>query len=263
MLTRALAPLAMMALTGIQLAAQGRQMRCDDDRDDGWGERYCTIAERTLRPGGVIRVNAHPNGGVSVVGWDRSEIQLRAKISARARSEARAEELGQAVELVIDGTKISAEGPRTSNRESWWVSFELRVPRNSDLYLRAQNGGIDVADVRGDMDLATVNGGLTLNGLAGDVRAETQNGGVDVGLEGRRWEGAGLDVQTVNGGVELSIPDRYSAVLETGTVNGGLEFDFPVEVRGRLSRRITTTLGDGGPKVRVMTTNGGVSVRRG
>jgi len=38
--------------------------------------------------------------------------------------------------------------------------------------------------------------------------------------------------------------------------------DFPVEVRGRLGRRLTTTLGDGGPTVRVVTTNGGVKVSR-
>lgn len=262
MSSRMLVALGLSAVMAGQAAAQGRSMSCREDRDDGWGERYCTVEERTIRPGGVIRVDAHPNGGVSVIGWDRAEIQLRAKVSARARSASRAEELGRAVQLKIDGTEISVEGPRTSNRESWWVSFELRVPRNSDLHLRAENGGIEVADVRGEIDLATVNGGLSLNGLGGDVRAQTTNGGVDVGLEGRRWDGAGLDVQTINGGIELAIPDRYSAVLETGTVNGGLDFDFPVQVRGRLSRRITTTLGDGGPRIRVTTTNGGVSVRR-
>ncbi len=244
-------------------ARRGGGLSCRDDNDDDWGERYCNIQEKTLKAGGTIRVNAHPNGGVTVVGWDGTEIELRAKISARARSEERAEEIGQSVKLQISGVDISADGPRLHNRESWWVSFELRVPRNSDLWIRAQNGGIDIAEVHGDIDLGTINGGLSLRGLGGDVRAETTNGGVDVELEGRRWNGTGLSVTTVNGGVDLAIPDRYSAELETGTVNGGIDFDFPVQVRGRLSRRITTTLGEGGPPVRVMTTNGGVTVRRG
>jgi hypothetical protein len=88
------------------------------------------------------------------------------------------------------------------------------------------------------------------------------NGGVTVELDGERWEGSGLDVQTTNGGVHLSLPSRYNARLETGTVNGGLQFDFPVTVQGRLSRRLTTDLGSGGALIRVVTTNGGVTVAR-
>jgi DUF4097 and DUF4098 domain-containing protein YvlB len=250
-------------LAGPMAAQQGGGLSCrgSDDRDD-WGERFCSIEKRTIRAGGLIRVEAQPNGGVTVIGTDGNEIQLTALIQARGRTEDRARDLGGSVRIVLDGTRIGAEGPKTANRENWSVSFELRVPRTSDLWIRSQNGGIYVTDVSGEMDLGTVNGGLTLNGLSGDVLAETTNGGVDVTLEGRRWQGAGLTVRTVNGGVELSIPDRYSAELEAGTVNGGLDFDFPISVRGRLNRRVSATLGDGGPPIRVTTTNGGVSVRR-
>jgi hypothetical protein len=68
---------------------------------------------------------------------------------------------------------------------------------------------------------------------------------------------------TSNGGVHLLIPSSYSAQLETGTTNGGIDIDFPVTVRGRIGRRITTELGRGGPLIRAITTNGGVDVRRG
>ena len=66
-----------------------------------------------------------------------------------------------------------------------------------------------------------------------------------------------------NGGVRVRIPEGYSARLETGTVNGGIDIDFPVTVRGRIGRQVTTDLGQGGATVRVMTTNGGVVIRRG
>lgn len=251
-------------LSASELAAQGRgglSCRGSEDRDD-WGERFCSIESRTIEAGGVIRVEAQPNGSVTVVGIDGNQIRLTAKIQARGRTEKRARELGEAVRIVLNQTSIEAQGPKTTSREHWSVSYELRVPRTSDLWIRSQNGGIQVTDVNGEMDLGTVNGGLTLNGLSGDVRAETTNGGVDVALEGRRWQGAGLTVRTENGGVELSIPERYSAELETGTVNGGLDFDFPITVRGRINRRVNATLGEGGPPIRVTTTNGGVSVRR-
>jgi len=232
------------------------------DRGNDWGESYCTIEERTLSGRGTIRVDAAPNGGVTVVGWDRNEIQLRARISANAHSEDRAEEIGKDVRVRISGLEVSSDGPRTDRRESWSVSYELHVPRRSSLWVRSTNGGIRVADVTGQMDLQTRNGGLALHALGGDVRAETTNGGVEVALDGRRWDGQGLDVTTRNGGVRVTVPDDYSAELETGTVNGGLDIDFPVRVSGRISRRISTRLGDGGPLIRVMTTNGPVSIRR-
>ena len=81
-----------------------------------------------------------------------------------------------------------------------------------------------------------------------------------------RWEGETLDVKTTNGGVHLSIPDGYSAHLETGTANGRVRFGFPVNAptneRGRYSNQISTDLGTGGPTIRVITTNGGVHVGR-
>jgi hypothetical protein len=239
------------------------RLDCDDrDWHNDRAETHCVIVERNLRPGsGAVRVDAHPNGGVTVVGWDRNEIRLRVKVKATAGSRARAEELVRGVEIRTGGNDIRADGPDTERRESWYATFELQVPRTSDLWVRARNGGIDVADVRGDIDLSTQNGGLHLRSLGGNVRGHTTNGGVDVMLDGRRWDGEGLDVRTTNGGVKLTVPRGYSAELETGTVNGGLDIEFPVQVRGRVTRRLTTTLGDGGPPIRVVTTNGGVSVR--
>jgi hypothetical protein len=253
------------ALAVSSAAAQERwDLSCRDRDHSDWGRGYCDIQEQTIRPGrGAIRVNAHPNGGVTVIGWDRDEIVLRSKITARARTEDRAEEIGREVRVRVRGTEIDADGPESRNREWWSVSFELRVPRNSDLWVRAHNGGIEVAEVKGDIDLGTTNGGLSLRALGGNVRGQTTNGGVDVELVGREWDGRGLDVETTNGGIDLTVPDRYSADLETGTVNGGLEIDFPIQVRGRLSKQINTKLGDGGAPIRAVTTNGGVSIRRG
>ena len=48
---------------------------------------------------------------------------------------------------------------------------------------------------------------------------------------------------------------------ETGTVNGGMSIDFPVTIWGNIGRRITTTLGSGGPRIRAVTTNGAVRIR--
>jgi len=72
--------------------------------------------------------------------------------------------------------------------------------------------------------------------------------------------GEGLDLQTTNGGATVYVPRGYNALLETGTTNGGMRVDFPITVRGSLTRYISTQQRSGGPRVRVVTTNGGVRI---
>jgi DUF4097 and DUF4098 domain-containing protein YvlB len=136
------------------------------------------------------------------------------------------------------------------------------VPHSSNLDLQANNGGIRIADVHGQLSFETLNGGLTLTNIGGDVRGETTNGGVHVVLSGSQWEGEGLDVETTNGGVVLEIPEDYRATVHSGTVNGGFDTDIPFTVQGRVrSRRLTADLNGGGQPIRVVTTNGSVRIK--
>lgn len=68
--------------------------------------------------------------------------------------------------------------------------------------------------------------------VAGTVQARTTNGGVGVRLSGERWTGSGLELETTNGSIELSVPTAFSADLSARTVNGSIRADFPVSVRG-------------------------------
>lgn len=230
-------------------------------RDRDW-ENACEVRDTTIAArGGRLVVSGGDNGGVTVRGWDRNEIRVVARMQAQARREADARDLLREIR-VQTGTTIRAEGPRAGRSEGWSVSFEVYVPRRSDLDVETHNGSIRFADVEGDIRFDAENGSVRLAGLAGNVRGDTQNGSVSVSLAGERWRGEGLDVRTQNGSVGIEVPARYNAELETGTVNGRFDLDFPVTVSGRLGRTITTRLGDGGPRVRVMTTNGSVRLRR-
>lgn len=227
------------------------------------GERACHTSVLTLtRPAGALEVDGRQNGGVEVVGTDRRDIRLKARIEAHARTEDRAEAIAAAVRIHSEDGRVFATGPETGNREWWSVNFELEVPSRMDLTLQAHNGGLTVEGVTGTLRLTTRNGGIHLTSVNGDVVAETGNGGVNVRLDGDAWEGKGLDATTTNGGVEVVVPRDYSAHLVTGTTNGGIDIDFPITVQGRIGRRISADLGRGGATIRVMTTNGGVAVRR-
>jgi Toastrack DUF4097 len=248
----------------IELVEQGAQDDpCRDRGSDNDYYQHCEVRESSM-PAGPLTVDAGNNGGIRVDGWDQNTIRVVAVVQANAREENRARAIAGGVQVQAAGGRVSATGPDTERREWWSVSYRINVPRRNDLDLRANNGGVSIANVNGEIHFDTNNGGVKLTDLGGNVRGETHNGGVTVALSGNQWDGAGLDVETSNGGVTLSIPDGYNAQLETRTVNGGFKSDYPLTIQGELSPRrgINTTLGAGGAPVRVRTTNGGVKINR-
>ena len=234
--------------------------------NNNWNDdsrQHCEVRESTM-PGGALTVDAGQNGGISVEAWDRNDVRVRAVVRTNARTDDRAKQLAAAVQIQTGGGRVSATGPDTERRENWSVSYRINVPRRTDLDLNASNGGITINGVSGNLRFDTTNGGVRLADLGGRVNGRTTNGGLVVNLSGDRWDGEGIDVETSNGGVTLAIPQNYNAELEARTVNGGMNIDFPITIQGELSSRrgITTTLGSGGPTVRVRTNNGGLKIGR-
>jgi len=251
----------------ISCAAAQEWTKIDEDWDDNnhrnRNRKYCEVREITLQDNrDVISVDGLANGGIRIKGWRRDEIRIRANICAWDRDRNDAKELVSAIDILTNGKTIHAEGPSRRRRKGWSVSYRLMVPKKSDLSLETTNGGITIGNVYGEIDFDATNGGIKLSKLGGNVNGSTTNGGIEVNLDGKKWRGEGLDVKTTNGGVKLDIPEDYSANLETGTVNGNIHIDFPIMVQGDLSRVLHTKIGNGGPRIRVVTTNGSVRIRQ-
>ena len=83
-----------------------------------------------------------------------------------------------------------------------------------------------------DLDPSAINGPVTVCEVSGRIRAETRNGPLTL--------------------------DRLAGDIHARTWNGPVT----VTLTGTRTRRLDATLSDGGPRVRVVTTNGPVSVRR-
>jgi hypothetical protein len=255
-------------LLPIALAAQNN----DDDtdwldqcRNNRWHSRptVCEVRHQSMRPGAPVAIDGRENGGIAVRGWDRDSVDVELHVQAQAPTEQEAREIAAAVRVTNDNGTLHAEGPTMMNNRSWSVSYSIQVPRQTDLRLDTHNGPIAVQHVRGKMELHAINGPLALSGAGGDVHGRTSNGPLAIDLEGSKWDGAGLDAETSNGPIELTIPERYSAKLETSTMNGPMDIDIPITITGRFTgKRINTTLGDGGPTIRAVTTNGPLTVHR-
>lgn len=276
-LARAIAP-ALVALLFAPGAAAAQQPlpdpvqdwleNCRDQRESrSWGDRrtrHCEVRQTAVARGTrALDIDGRQNGGVRIVGWDRDSIAVFAMVQTEAPDAADARAMAGDLRVVTSGGRIRTEGdPDGVRRSGWSVSYYVFTPRRMDIEARTHNGGVAVDGVTGDIDVEAHNGGLAMRRVGGDVRGRTQNGGISLSLSGSRWEGRGVDLQTVNGGVRIEMPERYNARLETATVNGGFDIDIPITLQGRIGRSITTTLGEGGPLVRATTTNGGVRISR-
>jgi hypothetical protein len=230
---------------------------------DGRGKTVTDLQEiHEPAPRGTWRIDCGKNGSAQLSAWDKEEVLICAQVTAWSPNQSRAEALLRSVHVETGGGTLRAEGPQQTNNGRWTVSYRIFAPRRLDLNAKAANGGISLEGIRGRITLTTSNGPIQITDAGGDVRGRTTNGPISVRLIGRRWSGQGLDVETVNGPIHLSIPERFSADLETGTRNGPLEMAFPVTVRGRMPKRFRTVLGEGGPPIRVVTSNGPVVLDR-
>ena len=221
------------------------------------------LREMTIAATGSLNVNGGKNGGIRIEGQDRSDVLIRACVQALGIDDESAQSNLKSMRIETGGT-IRAEG---AGDENWSVSYLILVPRSTDLNLTAQNGGISIEDVSGNMDFRTQNGGIHLSDLSGSVKGRTVNGGLHVELTGNSWKGSGLELETTNGGVHVSLAKNYAAHFETSTVNGGFHSNIAQLDLQKTSRndrrpggRVTADLNGGGAPIKLTTTNGGVHI---
>ena len=236
-------------------------------REQGNGQaRHCEVRPVTLTGGGPLHVDARPNGGVQVTGWDQATVEGSARIQAQADTDADARDIASRIVIEAAGGTIKADGPKMGDGRSWSVTFVLSAPRQTDLEIEAVNGPVSITGLTGQVRANTTNGPMSLKDLGGDVRVRTTNGPLTIALTGASWDGEGLDAETKNGPLTLAVPDGYSAQLEVRTVNGPFRLGIPVTMQGTLpggrGRAIYTPSGAGGARIRAVTTNGPVSVEQ-
>lgn len=154
------------------------------------------------------------------------------------------------------------EGGRMSVRDNDVnVEFEVRIPSGVRFVGRTVNGGVEASGITADAEARTVNGGVTLD-ASGTARARAVNGGIVARLGRADWQGA-LRLETVNGGIEVTLPEGASADVRASTVNGDIDTSFPITVSGRISRRkLEGTIGAGGRLLEMKTVNGGITLRK-
>ncbi|HKQ59031.1 MAG TPA: DUF4097 family beta strand repeat-containing protein [Candidatus Eisenbacteria bacterium] len=232
--------------------------------DFHWGGR--------IAPGKAIEVKG-VNGGISAEPATGGQVEVVARKSAR-----RSDPDEVTIEVIEheDGVTLCAvyptprgerentcapgEGGRMNTRNNdVEVEWTVRVPAGVRFIGRTVNGSIEARRLKADAEAYTVNGSIGIQ-TAGLARATTVNGSIEAAMGATIRDP--MEFETVNGGITLTVPAAISADVQCSTVNGDISTDFPLTVRGKFSqRRITGTIGRGGPQLMMTTVNGDIRLR--
>jgi hypothetical protein len=195
-----------------------------------------------LRPGGAVRVDnvsgdilASPGRGFSAV----------VTVTVNAPTRERAEEILQKTRVIGTlenneyrlvarwpdarlgwGGRSRRSGPRCNDCKVH-ARIELSIPPAVTAELKTVNGEVRVRELDGDLALEAVNGGISAQGFRGSLSAQTVNGRIEA--VARRLEPqSAIELETVNGGVVLTLPKESRFDLTASTMNGALRSTFPL-----------------------------------
>jgi DUF4097 and DUF4098 domain-containing protein YvlB len=168
-----------------------------------WLSAQSTVDQkRPAAPDGIVSIE-NMAGSVKVVGWDKSEVQVRGSI-------------GDGGELSFTGGGKRTHVEIESDRNPMGVKSDLEVfvPAGSSVEVEGFQASISVAGVVGAVTAETVNGSISHSGAARQVELQSVNGSIDVAKASGR-----VQAEAVNGSVVLK---DVSGDLEASTVNGKL-----------------------------------------
>lgn len=257
--------LASVAVTGCDIAVDGHGGLgiglATGKASDQWSRTY------QVSPGGRLEL-INVNGRITAESSEGTAIEVHAERSAKATSDQAAKDLLDRVEMReevgADRVRVEVRAPRHIGPGGHQFTWTVKVPRGVSVDLRTVNGGVRVANLDGEVRARSTNGGIKGTGLlATAVDASVVNGGVDIELVKTVTTGT-YEIEAVNGGVSLYLPDDSRADIAGRCVNGGIStYDLPLESVGEQNRRrLNARLNGGGARVSLGTVNGGVHIRR-
>jgi len=217
------------------------------------------VFEKTypLESGGQFLLD-NVNGSVQVEGWDRDEVEVTAVKTSQSdphdADRVQIEVETHPCEVNVHTRYPDGEGAGVA------VEYHIRVPKSALLGgVHTVNGSLIVRGVDGGGELRSVNGDVEVLQSSGRFSAKTTNGNVRLQLR-ELADGAPMNLETVNGSVELGLPWDARADLNVRNMNGDLYSDIPVTSTAALpgSRAFHGRLGQGGSPISIRTVNGGV-----
>lgn len=223
-----------------------------------WQQSYPIAADGALSLSNI-------NGDVTIRGTSGDQITVTATIKASKESDL------DTVDVDVDAGKrhVRIETDYSKKRGRWGnsyasVEYDIEVPKGIELEeIELVNGSLELSNLSGRIEASLVNGSLEAEGLSGSVELETVNGRVEATFDD--LSGAQrIDLESVNGSIQLNLPDDVDATIDATTVHGKISNDFGLRVdKGEyVGSDLKGTLGSGAARISLENVNGSIKIRR-
>ena len=219
-----------------------------------------------INPDGHIELD-NINGPVHISGWDQNQVKVDAVKYADTKE--RLDEAKIEIDSGKDYLSIRTKYPDHNNNWNWGshnnpasVEYTLTVPRSVRLdEIKLINGSLDVSGVSGEVLASCINGKLRAQNLAGRARLSTINGTLDAHFQ--QLPKSSIELNSVNGSVELTIPSDSNAEIDASTVSGGIHNDFGIHVVNHrfVGHNLRGEIGSGGAHIKLNNVNGRIEIR--
>lgn len=208
------------------------------------------------------------NGNIDADGSSGDQVEVTAEKSGPNADQVKIE-----VATSADGVVICAIYPGSSQScsPSWHaghvrgddtkVHFTVHMPKNLRFSGQNVNGDVTAEGMGRFVRGETVNGSVEVSTSAW-AEAETVNGSIKAKIGNADWSGT-LSFKSVNGSVEVWLPDDLSADVKFRSLNGQISSDFPITISGSfVGRSAKGRIGNGGRELLIETVNGSVQLKK-
>jgi hypothetical protein len=200
------------------------------------------------------------NGDVEITGWSKNEVQIDAVKTAPDQQ--RLDDMQIDVQNSSNSVEIATKyAHHLVNNNPGSVQYTLHVPQNARIgEIKLVNGELDITKVSGEVNAKLINGKVRASDLAGAAELSTVNGTVDADYSSLKNVRL-IKLSSVNGAVNLLLPQSPNADVSASAVNGSISTDFPLTVKGRfVGKSLSGTLGSGGVKIDLSNVNGSIHI---
>jgi hypothetical protein len=126
--------------------------------------------------------------------------------------------------------------------------------------LEIEGGDMQANQLMGPVTVSTRDRTIELDDVAGPVSVTNRNGAVSVTSATPLGP---VEINNQHGSVDLGLPEHSGFVLDAQTHNGDLENDFNLASQEQDDQHwLAGTVGAGGPKVHVVTSDGDITIRK-
>jgi hypothetical protein len=234
-------------------------------------------------PSRPVVVHAHLMlGSISVRGEDRKDVLVESGAERREESHPRPDGMhridsgGSGLDITEDNNVVTIKSgffPHSGH-------ISLVVPRHTSLQLKSMAGGtLSVDGVDGEIEVENMNGEIRLKDVSGSVIAHSLNGAINASFN-RVDPQKPMSFSTMNGKIDVTLPDSTRANLRLKTDNGEIlsDFDIKLDPRShsvntegrqadgtyhiRMDKTLRGTINGGGPEYQFTSFNGEILIRK-